>query len=37
LFSAGTKAWVYPLALMSALMLLLGAIRVGRLLRARGG
>jgi hypothetical protein len=37
LFSAGTKAWVYPLALMSALMLLLGAIRVGRLLKGEAG
>jgi hypothetical protein len=37
MFSDRTEAWVYPLAVISGLMLLLGAIRVGRLLRARGG
>jgi hypothetical protein len=36
LFSARTEGWVYPLAAVCALMLLLGAIRVGRLLRRTG-
>jgi hypothetical protein len=33
LFSRQTEAWVYPLAALSGLMLLLGAIRVARLLK----
>ena len=37
MFSAKTEAWVYPLAIASLLALILGGIRVGRLLKGTGG
>jgi hypothetical protein len=36
MFSVQTEAWVYPLALITFLLLLLGGIRVGRLLKGAG-
>jgi hypothetical protein len=36
MFSNKTEAWVYPVALIAFLLLVLGGIRVGRLLKATG-
>jgi hypothetical protein len=33
MFSDKTEVWVYPLAVITFLLLVLGAIRVGRLLK----
>lgn len=37
MFSEKTEAWVYPLAIASLLALILGGVRVGRLLKGTGG
>jgi hypothetical protein len=37
MFSGSAKAWVYPLAVVTFLLFIWGAIRVGRLLKTTGG